>query len=64
MQTYKTLTGRVARLEEQRVDEQVEKDGVAGRDGGVGTSLGVPPVLANKWCIHIVKHVGPHLTDV
>ena len=58
------LTCRVARLECQRIDEEVEEDGVTPGCGGVRAGGRRKSVVRNETGIHIVKHVGPYFADI
>lgn len=56
--------GRVARLELERVDEEVQPDGVS--TGGIGVGLGVGGVAVGceEGDVHVVQGVGPDLTKL
>jgi hypothetical protein len=58
------LTGRVTGLEEERVEEEVEEDGVAGRAGRCGAGSSVEAVRGHECGVDVVEHVRPDLTDV
>ena len=56
--------GRVARLDRERVEEEVEPDGVARRAGGVRARVGREAVLGHERAVDDVEDVRPDLADV
>ena len=58
------LTSRVARLDGQTINEQVQEYDVALSSSRVGMCLGGPTELSNKFRVNVVQHVGPDFTDV
>jgi hypothetical protein len=57
-------TGRVARLQEEGVDEEMHEHGVTGGQGWVMARSSIPAVLSNQRCVNIVEHVGPYFTNI
>jgi hypothetical protein len=58
------LTGRVTRLEEKAVDEQMQKYCVTGLQRRVSAGVCVPAVLSHQSGINVVENVGPNFSDV
>jgi len=58
------LTGGVARLERESVDEEMEVDDVTLSAVGVGHGGSRPAVLLHELCVDVVEDVGPDLTDL
>ena len=57
------LTGRVARLESEGIEEEVEPNVVAGSASLIGASCCGPTILANEGGVDIVEDVCPDLTN-
>lgn len=58
------LTGGVARLELESIEEEVEEDGVSGGAVGVRAGGGVEAVGVDEADVDVVEEVGPDFTDV
>ena len=56
--------GRVARLQRERVDEQVQEDNIALRARRVRARSRREAVLRDERRVHVVQEVRPHLADV
>lgn len=59
-----TLTGGVAGLDGESIDEKVEVNNVTLSAGGVSPSSSRPSVGCNESCINVVKRVSPNLANI
>jgi hypothetical protein len=60
----RVLTSGVARLNGERIDEEVHEDRVTGGEGRIRKSVSRPAVRPNESSVDVMEHIRPDFTDV